>query len=191
MSDNYEERKRLTFEQAEGAEPLPTQLRTKELSAQLRALLWEIFCQVTGFPDNIEGSWEGLLYRYYVDRRHRPADEFNSVKFMEELKATFLGANYIGVLGFIQWILRRQEQSSKLHEYVEAALRESRAAYRVFDRDTIVPIGSDAEGETLKRAFADVTASEFRGARSHPTRGRIEADGRGLRRQHPREHPFR
>jgi hypothetical protein len=170
MSDNYEERKRLTFEQAEGAEPLPTQRRTKELSAQLRALLWEIFYYDTGFPDNksISGSWEGLLYRYYVDRRHRPADEFHSVRFfMEEIKATFLSANYIGVLGFIQWIRRRQEPSSNLREYIEEALRESRAAYRIFDRDTIVPVGSDAEEETLKRAFADVTASEFHGARSH------------------------
>jgi hypothetical protein len=38
--DPYAERRRLTFEQAEGAEPLPTQLKRKELSQELRALLW-------------------------------------------------------------------------------------------------------------------------------------------------------
>ena len=83
MASEYEERKRLTFEQAEGAAPLPTQLRTKELSPQLRALLWEIFYEDTGFADDktIAGSWKGLLYRYYVDQRHRPADEFNSTNF--------------------------------------------------------------------------------------------------------------
>jgi hypothetical protein len=37
----------------------------------------------------------------------------------------------------------------------------------VFDRDTIIPIGSEAERDTLARAFADVAASEFHGARSH------------------------
>lgn len=79
----------------------------------------------------------------------------------------FFHGNYRGVLGFIQWILRAQNSGSNLHEHVEAALRESRAAYRVFDSDTIVPIESDAEEQTLKLAFADVTASEFRGARSH------------------------
>ena len=50
---------------------------------------------------------------------------------------------------------------------IEAALQESGAAYSVFDRDTIVPIGSDAERETLVCAFADVSASEFNGARAH------------------------
>jgi hypothetical protein len=38
--DPYAERKKLTFEQAEGAEPLPTQLKLKELSPLLRSALW-------------------------------------------------------------------------------------------------------------------------------------------------------
>jgi hypothetical protein len=41
MAQGFEERKRLTFEQAEGAEPLPSQLKPKELSKELRALLFE------------------------------------------------------------------------------------------------------------------------------------------------------
>ena len=43
MASEYEDRKRLTFEQAEGAEPLPSQLKLKEVSNELRALLWNIF----------------------------------------------------------------------------------------------------------------------------------------------------
>jgi hypothetical protein len=50
---------------------------------------------------------------------------------------------------------------------VDEALRASRAAYALFDRDTIIPVGSDTERETLTRAFADVAASEFHGARAH------------------------
>jgi hypothetical protein len=46
-------------------------------------------------------------------------------------------------------------------------LQIGRAAYRVLDRDTIMPIGSDTELETLKRAFADLAAAEFHGARAH------------------------
>jgi hypothetical protein len=38
----YELRKRLTFEQAEGVEPLPEQLKLKELSQQLRSALWRV-----------------------------------------------------------------------------------------------------------------------------------------------------
>jgi hypothetical protein len=36
-----DERKKITFEQAEGAEPLPSQLQLGEVSPQLRALLWD------------------------------------------------------------------------------------------------------------------------------------------------------
>ena len=41
----YADRKRLTFEQAEGVEPLPTQLRQKEMSPLLVAGLRELVYQ--------------------------------------------------------------------------------------------------------------------------------------------------
>jgi hypothetical protein len=42
QSDALQDRKRLTFEQAEGVEPLPAQLQLKELSPALRAALWAV-----------------------------------------------------------------------------------------------------------------------------------------------------
>ena len=53
MASGYEERKRLTLEQAEGAEPLPTQLRLREISPELRARLFEAVYRLTraGLPD--------------------------------------------------------------------------------------------------------------------------------------------
>jgi hypothetical protein len=50
---------------------------------------------------------------------------------------------------------------------IEAALKQGRAAYRLVDGDTIFPIGSEAEGATVERALADVSAAEFHGARTH------------------------
>jgi hypothetical protein len=41
------------------------------------------------------------------------------------------------------------------------------AAYRVVDGNTIAPVGSEAELEAVKRAFADLAATEFHGARKH------------------------
>jgi len=70
-------------------------------------------------------------------------------------------------LGFVEWVLRHEKKPPRLEIYVENALLESRAAYGLFDYDTIVPIGSDADRETLVRAFADVATSEFGGARAH------------------------
>src|SRR5947207_1400575 len=42
VAQRYKERKRLTFAQAEGAEPLPSQLALKEISPELRARLWAV-----------------------------------------------------------------------------------------------------------------------------------------------------
>jgi hypothetical protein len=56
---------------------------------------------------------------------------------------------------------------SNLAGQVDRALRNGRAAYRVLEEHTIVPIGSAAELETLKRAFADLASTEFHGARDH------------------------
>jgi hypothetical protein len=71
------------------------------------------------------------------------------------------------IFGFVQWVLCHEHKPYELEEYVYHALRESRAAYALFEHDTIVPIASEAEHETLARAFADVAASEFHGARAH------------------------
>jgi hypothetical protein len=54
-----------------------------------------------------------------------------------------------------------------LAEDITGVLAHERAASRIVDGDTIVPIGSEAELATIKRAFVDLTATEFHGARSH------------------------
>ena len=46
-------------------------------------------------------------------------------------------------------------------------MQQQRAAYRVLEGDTIVPVGSEAELATIERSFADVAAAEFHGARAH------------------------
>src|ERR1700730_2385651 len=87
MPIEYEDRKRLTFEQAEGVEPLPTQLRLKEMSNEMRALLWEVIyssiCQSwrrqgNRDPGSLVAPWDRIFYDKHVFRDHRPADEFTN-----------------------------------------------------------------------------------------------------------------
>ena len=178
MASEYEDRKRLTFEQAEGAEPLPSQLKLKEVSPELRARLWAIFYQELSNardPYEIEtyatlgGTLVGLLCDWHVTRRFRPADEFRPRydDWVAELKSLFMEGDYLEIFGFVQWVLRHGDKPYELEIEVRDALQISRAAYAIFDGDTIIPIGSDVERETLARAFADVAASEFHGARAH------------------------
>jgi hypothetical protein len=71
----------LTFEQAEGAEPLPQQLRLKELSPAFRAAIWNIvFKSITeavdrdsfGGPPRVGPPWESILGYRHIYRLHRP-----------------------------------------------------------------------------------------------------------------------
>lgn len=119
--------------------------------------------------DELEGLLADVLYDWHVVRCFEPADEFvlSYEYWLEQLKPIFMDGHYTNVFGFLQWVLRHEAKPYGLDTGVDEALRESRAAYALFDNDTIIPIGSDAERETLARTFADVAASEFRGARSH------------------------
>jgi hypothetical protein len=175
--DPYAERKRLTFEQAEGREPLPSQLELKEISQQLRATLWNVIHthldQATDYKSMggpyLGSPWEGIFRYMHVHRDHAMADEFrnDANQLTSKVKKIFEEGDYIAIFGWLQYVLRLRTCPGELAEKIETVLRRGRAAYRVLDYNTIVPIGSDAELETLKRAFADLAKTEFHGARDH------------------------
>jgi hypothetical protein len=169
MASEYEDRKRLTFEQAEGAEPLPSQLKLKDISSELRARLWRVFYGLFPQSQYLGGTFEELFYDWHVTHQFKADDDFSdqTKRWINEVKLIFTYGDYIRIFGFIQWVLRHPNKPTMLEIPVEAALRASRAAYAVIDGDTIIPIGSDAERETLEHAFADLAASEFHGARAH------------------------
>ena len=178
MSSEYEDRKRLTFEQAEGAEPLPRPLNLKEVSTELRARLWTIIHRMlagASIGESVHGQYyvDGplvqLLHDWHVERRFRAADEFTSCydDWLTELKSIIMQGDYLEIFGFVQWVLRHEAKPCGLENDIRNALQASQAAYAVFDNDTIIPISSTGEADTIVRAFADVAAFEFHGARAH------------------------
>jgi hypothetical protein len=105
----------------------------------------------------------------HVNRYHRMVDDFTDEfdHHKKEIRAIFEYEDYVAVFGWLQWVFRQPEVPDEFAKQIDYALRQGRAAYRVLDEKTIVPIGSEAEFETIKRAFADLAASEFHGARAH------------------------
>jgi hypothetical protein len=171
-SDPLAWRKALTFEQAEGAAPLPAQLKPKEISRPLRVKLWQVlYADMRRSVDRNRffGDWENVLFDMHVDRYSRMPDEFNNnAQFnILELRTIFETGDYVKVFGTLQWILRHPVCPMWLSEQINRELSAAGAAYHVVDRDTIAPIGSDAERETIMRTFVDLAASEFNGARAH------------------------
>jgi hypothetical protein len=174
--DPYADRKALTFEQAEGGEPLPPQLLPKQISKQLSAALWVVVygyinktLNHNGFENELGRDWSIIMYDHHVYHKHRPADEFSSVArlIIPKIKRVVLSEDYITVLGFLQFILRHPSCQPSFVDNIDRALRIGHAGYRIIERNTIIPIASETESQTLEAAFADLAAAEFHGARAH------------------------
>ena len=179
MENPYLERKQLTFEQAEGVEALPSQLRSKEVTAKLRSLLWRImydqlqsskvFDQYRGDHTINRNGWGIILYDKHVEKDHLMADDFphNAEKQIQQIKQIFSQGSYIEIFGFLQYVLRHRVCPRHFGRVIEAALRETQAGYRLLDSKTFVPIASEDDAETLTRALADLSLTELNGARQH------------------------
>ena len=173
MDDELKRRKLLTFEQAEGAAPLPSQLARDELSPTLRARLFDVVYRPIKHAESttsyaVVEPWATILYDKHVRYDGRlPSHFINDVReLIQELTRTF-SKDHIGVLGLLQWFLRHPRTPKALAQQVEVILVEERSAYRLLDGDTLVPLGTEAEGETLSRALSDLKGKGFEGARAH------------------------
>jgi hypothetical protein len=172
MADGFEQRKNLTFAQAEGRDPIPSQLKLREISQELRALLWNEMYRII-----VSWSIDGELVQFgarlfrdmHIRHEHKMVDEFSlSTDFiLRKYKALFASGDYIDIFDLLQWIFQREYLTEDFARSIDAVLETSRSAYRVFDGTTIVPIGSLDEVKVLERAFTDLANSEFHGARAH------------------------
>jgi hypothetical protein len=128
-------RKRTTFEQAEGIEPLPSQLKLKELSSRLRALLWDVIydslkeCRYNdSHGSELLDPWGRIFYSMHVYREHRMADEFENdfYDLVAKAKDVITSGNYANVFGWIQYVLRFGPPSyfaENVQSVVETAIR--------------------------------------------------------------------
>lgn len=170
------DRKRLTFEQADGAEPLPAQLQTRTVSPLMRALLFQVLHSRIESNKRVDRSYfrvngwlKVILNDYWVRRMHIMPDEFNDkASFVTGwLKAIFADGDYAKVLGLVEFVLRHPQCPQHLAAQFDDALAEARSAYRVVDSDTIAPLADDAQRENVQRAFSDLAANQLAGARAH------------------------
>ena len=83
-NDPLEARKRLTFKQAEGIDPLPTQLKRGEISKEFRAALWAVVhheldrARWAYEDDYLTEPWDSILRDVHVLHDRNAVDEFPS-----------------------------------------------------------------------------------------------------------------
>ncbi|WP_297837125.1 AbiJ-NTD4 domain-containing protein [uncultured Roseibium sp.] len=173
--DPWEERRKLTFEQAEGAAPLPRQLKLKEVTPEMRAVLWKIVHSSLQSHKSsgsarafLDDPWDRILQAAHVLRDHRMIDDYNndSYKLIAEVRSIFEHGDYLEIFGWLEFVLKRNPPYG-FPEDIAFILEKTGAAYRVIDKTIIVPFGSHEEEEALKTAMADLANTEFRGAKAH------------------------
>ncbi|CTQ56719.1 hypothetical protein LP7551_05280 [Roseibium album] len=179
MQDNdpWEDRKSLTFEQAEGAASLPQQLQLKEVSSKLRAVLWRIVHDslsrhrkfaINARRPHLIDPWDRILRSAHTFRDHRMIDEYeeHADTQISKVKQIFSNGDYLEIFGWLQYVLRNNPPHGFANA-IDTALNYCHAAYRVFDHTTIVPFSSEEELHSIEKAFAELATKEFQGARAH------------------------
>lgn len=167
---NTYDRKSLTFEQAEGLAPLPTQLDRKVLSKELRAKLWafvhsRMLPQYTAILSGT-GPWRTILVDIHVNHHHLRIDKFNSNGIIDRIGDLFEKGEYQKVYGWLEAILKHNQCPGDFGANIQRILQECRAPYRV-DDGIIWPVASIEETEALQKANAALASSRFGGARTH------------------------
>ena len=174
--DFLEQRKKLSFKAAEGLVPLPAQLALGEITQEFRAVVWAHFHTVLeaqrrfdGHAFCLAGPWLVILRDAHVYHHHRPIDEFSTrhADALASVKGLILSGKWSDVLGWLEFVLKHPSCPDGFAKEVNSTMEYCHLAYGVFDAKVICPIGSTGERQSLERAFADLAATEFHGARAH------------------------
>jgi hypothetical protein len=173
--DEIKRRKNLTFEQAEGLAPLPTQLARTEVSQELRAVLWKYLheqidesAESGAYAYYLGKPWDHILKEVYVYREHKLIDDFESElkPALAVVRRVFEKGSYSDIYGWLQFVLGIN-RSREFAERIARILEYCRSPYRIVADDVICPIGTDEEAATVNKAFVDLKASGLSGAREH------------------------
>lgn len=168
------DRQNLTFEQAEGAHPLPGQMQAKSVSQEQRAKLWAIFASriqaatQDSYYKPVVGNLAKVLRDEWVHHRHRFIDDWSNRqhKLMADLRPIFEGGAYVELYGFIEYVIRHPDCPATIAPSVQAVLENTRAPYRLHG-NTVIPFSSQEESQSLAVAVELLDANELSGARAH------------------------
>lgn len=175
-----ERRQKLTFAQAEGLHPLPSQLQLREVSNHLRARLWvTVHEQISDSSvyrsglSRVDGWLLSILKIFWVDSLHKFIDDFDDARYSvaDWTRDIIEFGRYEEVLGFIEFLVRFKKAPERFRARIAYDLQHCGAAYRIIGKPpTIVPISSDEETEAVLEAFEELEKADQNGAIAHLTK---------------------
>lgn len=170
-------RSEITFEQAEGLQPLPAQMEQKFVSLPLRAfLLRETLSNIKAERNNSYSSaelgpyWARTFTEYCLEQGISPSDIYSRYGAVEtKLDTLFMKGSYGKVLGAVEYFVRSLSDTRLGATYAAAVrgqLERLHCAYRLIE-NSIVPIASAEEAATIVDALNDLKADGMGGAKAH------------------------
>jgi hypothetical protein len=153
---------------------MPSQLERGKISPEFRAVLWSHVRQMLERHRDhtppgtvfLQEPWATILAQAHIYRDHQ-LDDFptNYDAVFRKVKSRIEMAEWSECS--LEWIFKHPRCPPVFPQHVDSIMAHCRLAYRVFDNPVICPVGSDAEREAINRAFGDLAAAEFHGAKKH------------------------
>jgi hypothetical protein len=168
-SDSY-----LPFSQRTGLAPIPPQLKLGEVSPELRRLLFYFFDLEWQRESNstysyrvFDAGWLRVASDLHVLHFNLDASSFNSeASFTHAKIRQFIKQAPIGPLfDLVEFFASHRGCSDEFKRELASAFVMSRAAYRIFDNQYIVAIGTDEQAAAVERAITDAEAKNATAAR--------------------------
>ncbi len=152
---------------------VPRQLKREEISDELRSLVWfvihESITRQGTYGRYIDSEWAEIIRDIFVFHELKMVDDFDDDYGIVTswLKSSLLNSTYGGFYGLIQYLLRHRFVSDQFRDAIKSALERARSPYRVVHGDTLVPIGTQQEAETIERAVQTAVEEGHSGSASH------------------------
>lgn len=166
------DRKSLTFEQAEGIDPLPTQLGRGEITQEIRARIGRSvvsFLEVHQSYGVLVPPARTVVRDLYVERFETFVSKA-PIGFEEcrEVLERYIGDRpWYEVYGLVQWLCRHGEVPLTVKREMARQLHVARAPYRLVDGDTLFPVTSEEDRRTIVGALQSLRQASANGAARH------------------------
>jgi hypothetical protein len=171
--DDLESRKKLTFAQAEGLAAPPRQLHRQEMPLVLRSRLAEVFRawlhEDSPHSNFASGASKAVLLDLWINHLGRMGSQFPAriSDIWNNIETYFVSGTYSDIFGIVQFCIRHRKMHPAKVARIEKILEEERAAFRIVDRDTLVPVGSEHELATIADALGATSTVRLAGAHAH------------------------
>ena len=165
----------LPFSQRTGLEPIPPQLKLREVSDELRRLLdYCIDLEISRVSKRgvsslyLDGEWKRVAQDLHVVFFGRKAAKFNNEPhaIRAELGRFVETADIGRLFDLVEFLFRHEGCTNALRQDFENTLVQARSAYRFVDAE-IIAIGTDQQGEAVEAAIHAAEIAGAVAARSH------------------------